>query len=61
MLADLDLALKRPSELIARLHAEHGSLDGFEQLVSDRFAALLQDSSARAQVCNFFTQASASC
>lgn len=50
MLADLDLALKRPTELVERLYAEHGSLEGFEQIVSDRFSTLLQDGAALGEV-----------
>ncbi|POY76677.1 hypothetical protein BMF94_0269 [Rhodotorula taiwanensis] len=50
MLADLDLALKRPTELIERLYAEHGSPEGFEQTVSDRFSTLLQDGAALGEV-----------
>ncbi|GAA5977961.1 hypothetical protein JCM10908_004177 [Rhodotorula pacifica] len=50
MLADLDLALKNPTELIQRLYAQHGTVDGVEQVIADRFAALIKDSDALAQV-----------
>lgn len=50
MLADLDLALKRPAELVQRLYAEEPSLDGFETRVAETFSRLLDDDKAVQQV-----------
>ncbi|CDR48017.1 hypothetical protein NBRC10512_002616 [Rhodotorula toruloides] len=50
MLADLDLALKRPAELVQRLHAEDPSLDGFEKRVAETFSRLLSDDKAVQQI-----------
>lgn len=50
MLADLDLALKRPAELVQRLYAEDPSLDGFEKRVAETFSRLLSDDKAVQQV-----------
>jgi len=49
MLADLDLALKQPLQLVQKLYNEGGStLDGFEDRVQSTFSTLLND--ARDQV-----------
>ncbi|GAA5991954.1 hypothetical protein JCM5350_001318 [Sporobolomyces pararoseus] len=49
MLADLDLALKQPLQLIEKIYAEGNSnLDGFESRVETTFQSLLKD--AREQV-----------
>ncbi|GAA5900559.1 uncharacterized protein JCM6883_002882 [Sporobolomyces salmoneus] len=49
MLADLDLALKQPLQLIEKLFLEHDStLDGFELRVQESFESLLRD--ARSQL-----------
>lgn len=50
MLADLDLALKRPAELVQQLYAKDASLDGFEQRVADSFSALISADGALEQV-----------
>ncbi|GAA6044679.1 hypothetical protein NBRC10513_004549 [Rhodotorula toruloides] len=50
MLADLDLALKRPAELVQRLYAEDPSLDGFEKRVAETFSQLLSDDNAVQQI-----------
>ncbi|GAA5874258.1 hypothetical protein JCM3774_000922 [Rhodotorula dairenensis] len=50
MLADLDLALNKPTELIQRLFAEHGTVDGLEQVIADRFTSLINDGGALAQI-----------
>ncbi|GAA5996352.1 uncharacterized protein JCM10292_007553 [Rhodotorula paludigena] len=50
MLADLDLALKRPTELVQRLYAEQPSLDGFDERVASTFSSLFSDDGALAQV-----------
>ncbi|KAG0665895.1 hypothetical protein C6P46_005989 [Rhodotorula mucilaginosa] len=50
MLAELDLALSKPTELIQQLFEQHGSLDGLEQVICDRFTSLIKDGGALAQV-----------
>lgn len=50
MLAELDLALSKPTELIQQLFEQHGSLDGLEQVIADRFTSLIKDGGALAQV-----------
>ncbi|BGP22901.1 hypothetical protein JCM10295v2_001792 [Rhodotorula toruloides] len=50
MLADLDLALKRPAELVQRLYADDPSLDGFEKRVAETFSQLLSDDKAVQQI-----------
>ncbi|GAA5927019.1 hypothetical protein JCM10213_005555 [Rhodosporidiobolus nylandii] len=50
MMADLNLALKSPAELIQRLYAEHGTLDGLEERVASTFASLFEDEKARSQL-----------
>lgn len=50
MLADLDLALKRPTELVQRLYAEQPSLDGFDERVASTFSSLFSSDGALAQV-----------
>ncbi|BGP13969.1 hypothetical protein JCM10213v2_001907 [Rhodosporidiobolus nylandii] len=49
-MADLNLALKSPAELIQRLYAEHGTLDGLEERVASTFASLFEDEKARSQL-----------
>jgi hypothetical protein len=50
MLADLDLALKSPLELVQQLYRAGGSsLDGFEEKVASNFTALFDDQKAREQ------------
>ncbi|BGP30158.1 hypothetical protein JCM10296v2_001910 [Rhodotorula toruloides] len=50
MLADLDLALNRPAELVQRLYAEDPSLDNFEKRVAETFSRLLSDDKAVQQI-----------
>jgi len=50
MLADLDLALKRPAELVQQLYAQDASLDGFDQRVASSFSALISADGALEQV-----------
>ncbi|GAA5888198.1 hypothetical protein JCM6882_000317 [Rhodosporidiobolus microsporus] len=50
MLADLDLALKNPAQLIQQLHAQQPSLDGFEERVATAFTNLFEDVNAREQL-----------
>lgn len=50
MLAELDLALSKPTELIQQLFEQHGSLDGLEQVIADRFTSLIKEGGALAQV-----------
>ncbi|CEQ39904.1 SPOSA6832_01455 [Sporobolomyces salmonicolor] len=50
MLADLDLAMRSPHQLIQNLFSETSSLESFEQRVSTTFASLFQHGSARRQL-----------
>ncbi|GAA5901458.1 hypothetical protein JCM8208_001808 [Rhodotorula glutinis] len=50
MLADLDLALKRPAELVQQLYAQDASLDGFDQRVASSFSALISADGALEQI-----------
>ncbi|GAA5975722.1 hypothetical protein JCM21900_006293 [Sporobolomyces salmonicolor] len=50
MLADLDLAMRSPHQLIQNLFSETASLESFEQRVSTTFASLFQHGSARRQL-----------
>ncbi|GAA6056399.1 hypothetical protein JCM3770_000683 [Rhodotorula araucariae] len=50
MLADLDLALNRPAELVQQLYAQEAALDGFEQRVADAFSALVMAEGALEQI-----------
>lgn len=51
MLADLDLALKNPLELVQQLfRGQDSSLDGFEERVASTFGALFEEAKAREQV-----------
>ncbi|GAA5833275.1 hypothetical protein JCM11251_005191 [Rhodosporidiobolus azoricus] len=50
MLADLDLALKNPAQLIQRLYEQQASLDGLEEWVSSTFNGLFEDVKARDQL-----------
>ncbi|GAA5835425.1 hypothetical protein JCM9279_004537 [Rhodotorula babjevae] len=50
MLADLDLALKRPAELVQQLYAQDASLEGFDQRVADSFSALISADGALEQI-----------
>ncbi|GAA5863858.1 hypothetical protein JCM1840_005793 [Sporobolomyces johnsonii] len=50
MLADLDLAMRSPHQLIQNLFSEAASLDGFEQRVSTTFSSLFQNGPTRRQL-----------
>ncbi|GAA5929302.1 hypothetical protein JCM3775_002304 [Rhodotorula graminis] len=50
MLADLDLALKRPAELVQQLYAQDASLDGFDERVAASLSALISADGALEQI-----------
>ncbi|BGP38039.1 hypothetical protein JCM10450v2_001972 [Rhodotorula kratochvilovae] len=50
MLADLDLALNRPAELVQRLYAQDAALDSLEQRVADTFSSLVSAEGALDQI-----------